>query len=364
MTIALRNRNWFRVFVQNILLRLDLKAVRLLTVLVCCTTLLAGCGTESSGSGWPTNPIESATIVDSQNIWITTDRAELVYIKDGTRAVPQFENDVAAVDFINREAGWLLLKTGDVLRTRNGGTTWQNIGKVQRKIRGKWPFWTPNRMMKFADENAGWIVAGDSVFRTDDGGMTWKVIDFTANGQPNQIVVVNSKEFWSVTWQGIVVHTLDGGATWHTSDLPNRKEGESYPRSIARDSTGSIWVGDRSPEPVLYSSNDQGKTWDKRIFPAEPEQISVESIQFAQDGVGRIVFRRLIETDRPMRTSLAVTTDFGLTWKLLPIDDLSFEPQSIKFVSGTVGFLIGKSSIAMTDDAGKIWKLIYTSRAL
>lgn len=328
----------------------------------CSVVLFVGCSDSGEGSKWPTNPIESAIIVDARNIWITTDKAELIYLKNGAIAAKQLEDDVAAADFINKDVGWSLMKNGDLFQTHNGGANWQKIGKVQRNIKGKWPFWTPSRMMRFADENVGWIVASDSVFRTEDGGQTWKTFDAPKRDSPQGIVVVDRNEFWYITVTGLVFHTLDGGVTWQSNELPGRRPDYGYDTTIARDAGGRIWVTALEQKPMLYVSSERGQTWDERTFPAEAGKISVESIQFAPDGTGRIVFRRIVETDQPIHSSVAVTTDSGETWKLLPINGLLFEPLRVEFVNASVGFLVGKSNIAMTEDGGTNWKVIYTSK--
>lgn len=339
--------------------------VKLMGIILCfCgVVLFAGCSSGGAGSEWPHNPIESAIIVDAQNIWITTDHAELIYLKDGAAAAKQIEDGVAAADFISKDVGWSLMRNGDVLQTRNGGVEWQKIGKVHRNIKGKWPFWTPGRMMRFADENAGWIVASDSIFRTGDGGRTWEAFNAPQGDSPQGIVVVGRTEFWYITVTGIVSHTSDGGVTWQTNELPGRVSDYWYGHAIALDREGRVWAGVQSAKPVLFVLSDQGKTLNERKFPAETGTISVESIQFAPDGTGRIVYRRIIETDQPIHSSVAVTTDSGETWKLLPINGLPFEPLRVEFLDATTGFLIGKSHIAKTENSGANWKVIYQTKS-
>jgi photosystem II stability/assembly factor-like uncharacterized protein len=336
--------------------------VKRLALFLCIIIFPTGCNNGGGESKWPTNPIETAVIVNPQNIWIATDNGELIYLKDAATTTMQLEHDVAAVDFINKDVGWSPMKNGDVFQTHNGGANWHKIGEVRRNIKGNWPFWTPGRMMQFSDANVGWIAVSRSVFRTEDGGQTWKSFDVPQQDSPTGMVVASRNEFWCITATGIVFHTSDGGATWQANELPGRRPNYWYSQAIALDREGRVWAGVQSPKPVLFVSSDQGKTWDDRIFPAGAGTISVKSIQFAPDGTGRTVFRRIVDTDQPESSSVVVTTDFGETWKPVASVSLPFEPLRVEFRSASLGFLIGKTDIAMTEDGGANWSIVYRSR--
>ncbi len=365
MTIASRNRNWVTKFLKlmrNIICPSDRNRVALC---LCFFVFLQGCSGGGDGSKWPTHPIESVIIVNAKNVWITTDKAELMYLGDGASPPEKVQDNVAAADFITKDIGWSVMKNGEIFRTSDGGIGWQRIGKVHRNIKGESPFWTQHRMMRFADENVGWIaVDSDSLFRTEDGGYTWKAFVPPKRGphSPSQMVVVDRNEFWCVSWTGFVLYSFDAGGTWEVKELPSEKPGdESYPRAISRDGQGRIWVGNVLSKPVMYVSPDRGQAWEARTFAAEPGTIRVTSIQFAPDGVGRLVYRRIIETDQPIRSSMAMTTDAGETWNPVPLK-VPFEPLRVEFLDSSVGFLIGRSEIAKTEDGGKTWTVIYKAK--
>lgn len=356
MTIVLKNR-YFTGRVINRVLTVVGRVTAFIFTLSFCVFLLAACSGGGGSSTISFLPIETIAVVDAQNIWIVY-KSELIHIKDGAVAVRQFRGKVASVDFIDKNVGWTLMKSGEVLQTGDGGGNWQEIGKVP----SRWSF-RPDHRMKFADGGTGWIMAGESIFRTVDGGRTWKDFNVPQKEAACAMVVVDQNEFLAITWSGVVFHTLDGGASWETNELPGRKPNYSYAEIISLDKDGAFWVGVMSAHPVLFVSNDSGKTWNQRKFPAEPGTIRVTSIQFAPDGIGRIVYRRIIETDQPIRSSVAATTDSGETWKLVPIEGVPFEPLRVEFVSETVGFLVGKSDIAMTEDGGTTWKVIYRANS-
>lgn len=89
----------------------------------------------------------------------------------GRSAVPGRIEHQGAYDFLNPDRGWLLLDSGALYMTEDGGLSWAKRADLPLKY-GR---------IDFADEESGWA-AGDSgpLYRTRDGGETWVRLELPA----------------------------------------------------------------------------------------------------------------------------------------------------------------------------------------
>jgi photosystem II stability/assembly factor-like uncharacterized protein len=103
---------------------------------------------------------------------------------------------------------------GNVIRTTNGGATWELIATG---ITG-----TNSDILAidFADENIGLVAAyNGTVARTTDGGATWNIISTIVGTSPWDMHMVDSLYAWVSGTGERIFRTTDGGLTW-TSNLP------------------------------------------------------------------------------------------------------------------------------------------------
>lgn len=125
--------------------------------------------------------------------------------------------------FVDENHGWtsiLVALVGGVLRTCDGGITWQSI-----PCRGF-------EYICFTDLTHGWGVAqvidGAErwvLFHTTDGGLNWTEV-IPAHGD---IFFIDEENGWTVdVWQNVFLHTTDGGITWESEDCPSLYVSELY----------------------------------------------------------------------------------------------------------------------------------------
>lgn len=97
-------------------------------------------------------------------------------------ALPSADQGITWLHFVGEDEGWAVgsvAETGDTslrvsrevaLHTRDGGKTWDLVRLTDQDEE------SPYQRVFFADSQHGWITTESKVYRTDDGGMTWRAV--------------------------------------------------------------------------------------------------------------------------------------------------------------------------------------------
>ena len=125
----------------------------------------------------------------------------------------QYGRQLFAVQFINDTVGWAVGEQGCILKTENGGNSWDktyvNMGLF------------PLRSVCFVDQDTGWIAGLDSIFKTTNGGDTWKSLEWPGNLYFSSLFFVDANSGWASAQGGGVgkiLYTPDGGNSWEVQD--------------------------------------------------------------------------------------------------------------------------------------------------
>ncbi len=162
--------------------------------------------------------------------------------------------------FLDKEKGFAVGADGTILRTPNGGSSWEDVSIDCMEI-------IPEDLMMngivslnfydifFINESSGWVV-GDSgaVFHSVDGGKEWRLVNIGLVPPLFSIAFKNEKEGWAVGQNGFSLKTDDGGKSWNKVVID--KECSLYSIRI-QDNYGAI-VGDQG---TILGSTDGGNTW-------------------------------------------------------------------------------------------------------
>ncbi len=182
----------------------------------------------------------------------------------------------SALDFINRDTGWLSVM-GNIYNTTDGGNSW--VKQVEL-------FDSTIVSMEFIDANQGWAKSRTKVYATADGGANWYIQQTTepTGATPyDKIEVLESGNIWIEGY-----HSSNGGASWEYQ--PSDTFGAITAVSFCNETYG--WMAGMLPAAPTYSTFmihtvDGGNTWNKIEAPTNVEYIF--GIQFLNPSFGRAI---------------------------------------------------------------------------
>jgi photosystem II stability/assembly factor-like uncharacterized protein len=254
-------------------------------------------------------------------------------------------NDLNTVYFVDSKRGWVGGDGGYLSRTEDGGQSWvrQNVGTT-----------AAINDIYFRDKEAGFFLAGNSVFVTRDNGSTWvqsKIFspeEFDgAEVELYSIRFPTKKKGWVVgsvskkdrVVDSVLVYTEDGGETWRRQRAPSRLE--LIHIDFVSDKRGWI-VGDGG---TILFTRDAGQSWTKQNAGVNG---TLYHVDFRDDKRGFVVGERGV---------LLRTTDGGETWAPAPTN-VNVTLLSVQFLDDDEGWAIGRGgTILRTADQGRTWTL-------
>jgi photosystem II stability/assembly factor-like uncharacterized protein len=274
------------------------------------------------------------------------------------------------ISAVSSKVAWASGAKGTVLRTVDGGATWQTVVIVGADS-------LDFRDIQAFDQNTAFVLsigAGDQsrIYKTADGGRIWQR-QFT-NNDPKAFY--DCFAFWDSTHGIAVSDSVDGkfpliatsdGMTWNPvvvrkmpSALPNEGAFAASGTCIATFGKNDVWFGTGGPAARVFHSADRGQTWTVAETPIVHGTATqgVFSLAFwtAKDGVA--VGGDYKEPAKGEKTA-AFTHDGGKTWKLA-----SKSPQGYRsaVAAGPSQILnaVGTSGSDVSHDGGNTWTPLFT----
>jgi photosystem II stability/assembly factor-like uncharacterized protein len=131
------------------------------------------------------------------------------------------------VDFVDLLTGWAVGEGGKIIKTTDGGATWNaQVSGTTGSLSA----------VTFLDSQTGWATAilGGEILRTTDGGSNWSIVNVNPSYALRDIAFVDANNGWAVgadltnfpiSVNSVLLHSNDGGGTWTTqSTLPANLE--------------------------------------------------------------------------------------------------------------------------------------------
>ncbi len=254
--------------------------------------------------------------------------------------------DLNTVYFSDSKRGWMGGDGGLVFRTEDGGRTWirQQLGTSDQI-----------NDLYFRDKEDGYLIAGNSILNTYDGGRNWREArtfspeDFDGSvPELYSVRFVSKKKGWivgsvsrrDVVTNSLVLFTEDAGVSWRPQVIPTRDE--LIHLDFADEKRGWI-VGDKG---TILATIDGGANWLKQ---QTNTSATLYNVDFIDDERGWAVGER---------GTILRTTDGGETWMAVsvpgPLRRTTF--LSIQFVNDERGWIVGRGGVILrSDDGGRSW---------
>ena len=272
------------------------------------------------------------------------------------------------VSAVNERVAWASGAGSTVLRTTDGGVTWQKLTVTSDEL--------DFRDIDAVDAQTAYVLAigngpASRIYKTTDAGKTW-TMQFR---NEDQKAFLDAMSFWdanngivfgdSVDGQLYIMTTDDGGRVWSrvpAANLPPALENEgafaASGTNIAVFGKSHAWIGTGAAAKArVLRTSDGGRTWQVANTPlAAGPSSGIFSIAF-RDAKNGVIAGGDYRKEREAVDNLAVTNDGGVTWKL--VQGLSGFRSVVAYVPGTKTLIaIGPSGGDYSTDDGQTWKPI------
>ena len=269
------------------------------------------------------------------------------------------------VSAVSESVAWASGAGATVLRTTDGGTTWQKLKVTDDAL--------DFRDIDAVDAQTAYALsigngADSRIYKTTDAGKTWQ-LQFK-NDDPKAFL--DAMTFWdanhgivfgdSVDLKFYILTTADGGQTWlrvPTTDLPPAQGNEgafaASGTNIAVIGKSHAWIGTgAATKSRVLRTSDSGHTWQVADTPiASGPSSGIFSIAFRDQKHG-VVAGGDYKKEQEAVDNLAVTSDGGATWKL--VKGLSGFRSVVAYVPGTKTLVaIGPAGGDYSTDDGQTW---------
>lgn len=204
--------------------------------------------------------------------------------------------------------------------------------------------------LQFVNSTTGWMVDRRALYRTDDGGISWRKVRI-----PNRVDVRSVKFFnvqlgWIGGYDGELFRTTDSGQSWKKSELGLKRTIDQicFVDFLHGWATGfNIPEDQRQPRiSTLFRTVDGGKSWKVLSNQDADARGSVRALFFLNESVGWAI--------EPFQHAIVQTLDGGQTWSVKHSGQ-NGQWTSVIFVNDLEGWASGYG-IAHTIDGGSTWQ--------
>lgn len=214
----------------------------------------------------------------------------------------------------------------------------------------------------FFDVNTGIIVGGTAtntavILRTTNGGTSWDSIS------PNTNILLRAIDFTTSdlgiavggnSTESVILRTTDSGFNWALINNPTT----NALRSVSFPPTGTGFIGYAAGfNGTVLKTSDGGNNWN--LLSTGIETMMLFSIHFTDVNTGTAVGGSQFDTALIIRT-----TDAGLNW-VRQIPNTTNLLRGVYFINSNTGFAVGNNgTILNTSDGGNNWIVRYNIQGL
>jgi len=275
--------------------------------------------------------------------------------------------DFRGLDVVNENIIWASGIKGTVVRTTDGGKTWDvfNVPDAEK---------LDFRDIEAFDANTAYVLSignGESsrIYKTIDGGKNWQ-LQFR---NTNEKAFFDAFAFWDsehgiamsdpVDGFFLTISTEDGGKTWRQMDadkMPRAMEGEAaFAASgtcIFTQGKQNVWIVTGGKTARVFRSVNRGKSWLVSETPiiSGADATGIFSVSFRNAKNGIIAGGDYTKPNEGTK-NIAVTKDGGKTWTPLV---LTTGYRSCVVYAGKAYIAVGTSGSDISFDNGKTWRAL------
>jgi photosystem II stability/assembly factor-like uncharacterized protein len=323
--------------------------------------------TDDAGATWTglatgtSGPLMRLQIVDANTIVVAgADGCVLRRSADGgktfTRIFVPTEADcpdkVQSFTFLDPQTGFLLLRNGSVLVTRDGGQSFARQTAVPGTPAASSPGTLVPEDIHFNSPTSGLVFlttgpasGNSSAFFTTDGGVSWKPVASVDSGTVTHLYYIDSMNAYA-TGPSTLLRTTDGGSTWKSRPAGAGNNLTSIRCSDPNTCLLTVAAGDK-----LLRTSDGGAS----TTAITPSSSPLHGAAFA--GAGRVVAVGDNGTT-------VVSDDGGVNYTPVSAD---IGGQYFRVRLGANGMVLAagaKGQIARSDDGGATWRALATATAV
>jgi len=270
---------------------------------------------------------------------------------------------------VDENIAWASGANGTVLRTNDGGTSWQDVSVPDadsidfRDIEG------------FTEKEAIILSAGSPglIYKTIDGGKNWKLVH--EDNRPE--IFFDAMDFWdrksgiafsdAIDGQVVIISTTDYGETWQSLSGPDALPGEggfaASGTCLTTVGDSMVWIALGTPKSRVIYSPDRGKTWEAFNTPMAQDTAGagIFSLAFTSSEYGIAVGGNYLLPNDSSKV-LSYTEDGGKTWQLLDNSGVNGFKSAIANIQDSENWLCsGPTGVNFSSDNGKSWKGVDTT---
>jgi len=223
---------------------------------------------------------------------------------------------------------------GHILISTDGGETWQQQQvPTQAMLTGVY----------FHDRNLGWVVGHDSaILRTSDGGTTWELVNWAPEDETPffDVWFSDAENGVAVGAYGSYFETTDGGTIWSSRWI---SDDDWHLHKIARSGSGRLYIAGEAGS--VYRSDDNGENWVTLPTTYEGSYFGVLPLE----GDSVLLFG--------LRGHLFRSDDAGESWEELETGTVAMLTDGIRLADGNIVIVGLGGTILSSLDGGHTFEL-------
>ncbi|MBL1208776.1 photosynthesis system II assembly factor Ycf48 [Geminocystis sp. GBBB08] len=272
---------------------------------------------------------------DSNHGWLVGTKASLFETNDGgetwqPKIIELGEERVSftAISF-NGDEGWITGEPSILLHTINSGATWDRI-PLSNKLPG-----IPYGIIALAPDTAEMVTNLGAIYKTTDGGKTWKALVEGSVGVARNISRSDDGKYVAVSARGNFYSTWKPGDTEWT---PHNRNSSKRLQNMGFLGNNRLWLIARGGQ-IQLTKPDNFEEWEEAINPEYSTSWGFLDLATRQNNEIWLAGGS---------ANLLVSSDTGITWeKDREVESVPSNFYKILFFNEDQGFVLGERGVLL-----------------